>query len=255
MTEAPRRRRRLFVALGVIAAVVVTILVGAGAWLIWPQQNLPEAEAALASTPGVAFEDAGGWLAYEPTAADATVGIVLYPGAKVTAEAYAPTAQAIAAQGYAAYVVRLPLNLAFLAPDAAVAVRDAEPGIRTWTLWGHSLGGAMAGQHAAEQAGTYAGIAFCGSYPNGDLSPQAMAATSIYGTLDGGLERITSDETRALLPADTTFVPIEGGNHEGCGWYTGQLGDPPAEIDRIEQQRQVVEATLAMLRRLGGGTR
>ncbi len=241
-------RRIALLALG----IVVVALVGAAAWLVWPQANLPEADAALASSPTVAFEDAGDWLAYEPTSVDATVGIVLYPGAKVTAEAYAPTARAIAEQGFAAYVVRLPLNLAFLSPGAAEGVRAAEPSIRTWALWGHSLGGAMAGQHAAEQPGIYGGIALCGSYPNGDLSEQPMVATSIYGTLDGGVERITSDETRALLPTDTTFVPIEGGNHEGCGWYTGQLGDPPAEITREEQQRQVVDATVAMLRQLGG---
>lgn len=235
-----------------VLGIALVAFVGAAAWLVWPQATLPEAEAALASTPTVAFEDAGSWLAYEPTGVDATVGIVLYPGAKVTAEAYAPTARAIAGQGFAAYVVRLPLNLAFLSPGAAESVRTAEPRIRTWALWGHSLGGAMAGQHAAEQPGAYAGIAFCGSYPNGDLSGQPMIATSIYGTLDGGLERITSDETRGQLPASTTFVPIEGGNHEGCGWYTGQLGDPPAEISREEQQRRVVEATVAMLRQLGG---
>lgn len=255
MTTARRWPRRLAIALGVLLLVALVVLVGVITWLVWPQPNLPEAEAALASTPEVAFEDAGGWLAFEPTSGDATVGIVLYPGAKVTAEAYAPTAQAIAAQGYAAYVVRLPFNLAFLAPGAADAVREAEPGIAMWALWGHSLGGAMAGQHAAEDPGTYGGIAFCGSYPNGDLSDQAIVATSIYGTLDSGVARITSDETRAMLPADTTFVPIEGGNHEGCGWYTGQLGDPPATISREEQQRQVVEATVAMLRELGGGTR
>jgi hypothetical protein len=95
--------------------------------------------------------------------------------------------------------------------------------------------------------GAQATIAFCGGYPNGDLSGEPLLATSIYGTLDGGVERITSEVTRAELPADTTFVPIEGGNHEGCGWYTGQPGDPPATISRAEQQAQVVAATVALL--------
>ena len=46
------------------------------------------------------------------------------------------------------------------------------------------------------------------------------------------------------------LTPIEGGNHEQMGWYTGQPNDPPATISRDEQQRQVVDATLDLLARL-----
>jgi hypothetical protein len=40
---------------------------------------------------------------------------------------------------------------------------------------------------------------------------------------------------------------IEGGNHEQMGWYTGQPNDPPATIPRADQQRQLVDATIALL--------
>jgi hypothetical protein len=237
-------RRRTLAALGVGALVV--LLLGL-LWLLVPQPIMPEAEAALASTSTVTFSDEGDWLAYVPTGEAPTSGIVLYPGAKVPAEGYAPTALAIAERGYAAFVVKMPLNLAFLGQDRADAVREANPGIQRWSLWGHSLGGAFAATHVLRRPGVYGGLVFCSAYPNGDLSAVDLLVTSAYGTLDNGTERITSPETRAELPADTTFVPIEGGNHENCGWYTGQPNDPEATISRAEQQAQIVEATVALL--------
>ncbi len=47
-----------------------------------------------------------------------------------------------------------------------------------------------------------------------------------------------------------TFTPIEGGNHEQMGWYTGQPNDPPAAISREAQQQAVVAATLDLLQAL-----
>lgn len=246
----PSRRR--FLLTGTVALVIALVL--GALWFLAPQQLLPEATAALTSTATVSYSDEGDWLAYLPVDHDPAAGIVLYPGAKVTAEGYAPTAQAIAETGYAAFVVKMPLNLAILGRDRADAVRAANPDIHSWAMWGHSLGGAFAATHVLARPGVYGGIAFCGAYPNGDLSQQELLAVSIYGTLDSGAERITSPETRAELPADTTFVAIEGGNHEGCGWYTGQPGDPPATITREEQQAQVVAATVALLDRIVAGT-
>ena len=69
----------------------------------------------------------------------------------------------------------------------------------------------------------------------------------MYGSLDAGAERFTSEETRATLPAGTTFVTVEGGNHEQMGDYTGQPNDPPATISRDEQQAEVQAATIALL--------
>jgi len=47
------------------------------------------------------------------------------------------------------------------------------------------------------------------------------------------------------LPADTVFVPIQGGNHTQFGYYGNgtelQKGDNPADISRDAQQ-QIVDA-------------
>lgn len=251
---AAQRRRRWPRVLAVILLAGALLLVVGGALFLAPQPLLPEATAALASTDAVTYADEGDWLAFTPTgpsAAGGTTGFIFYPGAKVPAAGYAPAAQAIAAAGHPTFIAEMPLNLAILDGNAAADIQAAHPGISTWVLGGHSLGGVMAAGFAADHQDSVGGLALWASYPAGDISSADLVTSSIYGTLDAGAERITSAETRATLPAATTFVPIEGGNHEQMGWYTGQPNDPPATISREEQQAQVVVATLDVLAAVG----
>jgi pimeloyl-ACP methyl ester carboxylesterase len=135
--------------------------------------------------------------------------------------------------------------------DAPSRVIAREPGIVTWAVGGHSLGGAMAAQYAASHPGAVRGLVLWASYPAADLSGAPLRVLSILGSLDRGAAGFTSAATRAKLPADTTFVEIEGGNHEGMGWYTGQPDDPPAEISKADQGAQVAAATASFLAALG----
>ncbi|MCU0483789.1 MAG: alpha/beta hydrolase, partial [Chloroflexi bacterium] len=243
----PPRRRWPRVLLATVVVALAVVVLGA-AWWLQPQPLLPEATAALASTPTVDYRDEGDWLRFVPTAGAARTALVFYPGGKVEAAAYAPAAQAIAGQGFAVFVAEMPLNLAVLAPDRADAIIQANPGIERWALAGHSLGGAMATSFIAGHPGAVRGLALWAAYPNADLSGVPLAALSIWGTLDAGAERMGGDQARAELPPGSAFVSIAGGNHEQMGWYTGQPNDPPARISREDQQAQVVEATLELLR-------
>jgi hypothetical protein len=245
---APRRRgpRRRTVVLAVVAVIVVA-LVGGLAWFFSPQPLLPEATAALASSPGATFSEESTGLTYTPTAGPVSTGLILYPGAKVPAAGYAPTARAIAEQGYLVVVVPMPLNFAIFGIGAASDVIDAHPEITRWAIGGHSLGGAMAAQYAADHAATIAGLALCGAYSAADLSASGLAASSVYGSLDAAAPKIEDPATRALLPTTTSYERIEGGNHEQCGWYTGQANDPPATISREEQQKRIVAAWVLLL--------
>jgi hypothetical protein len=222
---SPRRRAVL---ISLVAAIVV--LVGAGAWWLQPQPLLPEAEASLASTPQVAFSRVDGRLEWAPVAGGYEAGLVLYPGGKVRPEAYGPLAQRIASEGFLVIVVPVPLNLAVLGIDAA------RP--------------AMAAQYASDASEPVRGLALWASYAATDLSGTSLAVVSVYGSLDAGAARMSGTEARAALPPDAELVEVAGGNHEQMGWYTGQPNDPAATITRGEQQRQVVEATVAMLRRM-----
>jgi hypothetical protein len=243
----PRRRT-----VGIALVVLVAVLAGAFAWYVQPQPVLPEAMASLASTPEVTFKDASDGLEWAPAGEVPSTGLIVYPGGKVPPEAYGPAAQAIAAEGYLTVVTPMPFNLAVFDIDAADRVRAAHPEIDSWLIAGHSLGGSMGAQHVANRPNTYDGLAFWAAYAASDLSALDLAASSIYGTLDAGAARMSGPEARAALPADAAFIPIEGGNHEQMGWYTGQPNDPPATISREDQQAQLVEATVALLDGVAG---
>ena len=247
--EAPKRRRRprrRTIVLGVLVVVVVA-LVGGLAWFFQPQPLLPEATAALASTPAATYFEESTGLTFTPVGTPPTTGLILYPGAKVPAAAYAPGARAIAEEGYLVVVVPMPLNFAIFNVGAADSVIAAHPEIKHWAIGGHSLGGAMAAQYAADHPAAVDGLAFCGAYSASDLSASGLAVSSVYGSLDAAAPKIEDPATQALLPATTVYDVIQGGNHEQCGWYTGQPNDPPATVTRAEQQVRMVAAWLAML--------
>jgi hypothetical protein len=243
----PRRRTVALVLLAVLAVSFAGV-----AWYLQPQPLLPQAGESLAPSPDTAFQKIDGRLEWSPPSGHYTVGMVVYPGAKVPPEAYGPLAQRIAAHGYLVIIVPMPLNLAVLDVNAALPAVEAHPEVERWAIAGHSLGGAMAAQFITGHPGVMSGLAMWAAYPAVDLSQSGLAATSIYGTLDAGVDTITSPGTKALLPDSTVYVPIEGGNHEQMGWYTGQPNDPPATISREDQQAQVADATLAMLARVVG---
>lgn len=238
----PRWRTIAIAALAVVAVLVVGL-----AWWLQPQPLLPEAQASLGATPDTAFEKVGDRYEWSPPSKHYSVGLVVYPGAKVPPAAYGPLAQRIAAHGYLVVVVAMPFNLAILDINAARPVMADHPEVTRWAIAGHSLGGSMAAQFIAGNPGVMRGLALWAAYAASDISASGVACTSVYGTLDAGADKITSAESKKNLPPDCTFVPIEGGNHEQMGWYTGQPNDPPATISRADQQEQVATATLEML--------
>jgi len=241
------RRVRLFL----LGLLLLILLAGAGfvIWALWVPAPMPEAIAALQSDAQVAVTT-DEWLVFQPLNGAPTTGFIFYPGGRVDARAYAPAAHAIAAAGHLVVIVPMPLNLAVLGVDRAEQVVAAYPQIKRWAIGGHSLGGAMAATYVYNHADQMAALIFWAAYPaaNNSLAErQDMVVTSIYGTRDGlaTLEKV--DASRALLPATTVWVSIEGGNHAQFGWYGPQGGDNEATITRSEQQQQVIEATLAAL--------
>src|SRR5262245_42646389 len=110
---------------------------------------MPEAKTALSDDAAVDVTQ-GDWLECTPLNGEAAAGYILYPGGKVPAEAYAPIAHDIAAQGYFVAIVHVPLNLAIFDTTVAHPVIVAHPEIKTWAVGGHSLGGVAASMYARD---------------------------------------------------------------------------------------------------------
>ena len=231
--------------------VLIVVIAGFIIWGLTPSGPMPEALAAMESSQTVNVSDLD-WLVFEPVGAVPTAGFIFYPGGHVDYRSYAPLARALAEGGYLAVITPMPLSLAVFNPGAAQAVIDAYPQIETWLIAGHSLGGAMAANFAARNPGALDGMALLASYPasSDDLSQSDVQVASIYATLDGLTSAEDIDDSRLLLPADTDWVEIEGGNHAQFGWYGEQRGDNPATISREDQQFQVLQAILALFEML-----
>jgi hypothetical protein len=212
---------------------------------------MPEAMAAMRSDAKVQV-GTGPWITFSPVGVQPTTGFIFYPGGHVDARAYAPMLRQIAERGTLVVLVPMPLNLAVFGVNRADQVIEAHPEIEHWVIGGHSLGGAMASAYVHGKPDAVDGLALWASYPadNNGLANRDLKTTSNYGSNDGQAAKIPA--SKALLPASTTFVPIDGGNHAQFGWYGTQAGDGQAAISREAQQAQIVDATTALLASLDG---
>ena len=115
---------------------------------------------------------------------------------------------------------------------------------------GHSRGAVVATNLAAARWPEVAGLVLLGTtHPRDvDLGGLKISVTKVMGTRDRIAPVSRSNENRALLPAATRWVRIEGGNHSQFGWYGFQPGDGFADISREEQHAAVIDAVNAALR-------
>ena len=236
----PARHRWLRWALIALAVVGGAAVLGAGGFAVWgstPQQATPVALAALNSGDGVSVTQSPAGGTFTPQGSrEPTVGLVLYPGGHVDPRAYAPLAREVARQGYLVVVPPVPLALAFFDVDAAGRAMTQSPHTKTWAVGGHSLGGTASTLYVARHPGTVSGLVLLAAYPpdGTDLSSAKgpggtpLRALSIRGSNDGLVTVEKIDRTRHLLPPDTSYVTIPGGNHAQFGSYGEQSGDGKA---------------------------
>ena len=75
--------------------------------------------------------------------------LIFYPGAKVATEAYAPLMYQLAESGIDCFLVDMLFHMAFFGMNRAEEIMQ-EYNYEAWYLGGHSLGGAMAANFAAD---------------------------------------------------------------------------------------------------------
>ena len=232
----------------ILVLLVVLICAGFIIWSLTPLGPMPEALGALESSAQVAVSTER-WYVFSPVAQQVEKGLIIYPGGRVDPRSYAPVANAIAESGYQVVIVPMPLNLAVFGVSKAADVIAAYPQVESWAIGGHSLGGSMAASFSNENPDLVDGLVLWASYPAGgdDLSASSLTVTSISASLDGLATPEEIEASRPLLPFDTSWIVIEGGNHAQFGWYGPQPGDLQAKISREDQQAHIVQATVDLL--------
>ena len=228
--------------------IVVGLGLGGLLWLTHERQLLPEFADTLKRDERVTVTQQP-WLTFTPTGDSPNTGFIFYPGGRVVPQGYAPLMKVIAAEGYLVVVPEMPLNMAAFRPNIANQIIAAHSEIDCWAIGGHSLGGAMAAQYTYKHSETIGGLAIWASYPpdNADLSTFELPVTLIYGSRETRVTDSSVAERRHLLPADTVYVRIEGGDHHQFGSYKVKPDEHRATITRADQQAQIIAATLRLL--------
>jgi pimeloyl-ACP methyl ester carboxylesterase len=242
--------RRIWITTGLTATVIFV------AWSLWAYRASSEAHNAMVSDARVEVVGGEHHWTFLPREGVRRVGLLFFPGALVNPVAYAPLLRSVAEAGYPAILVQVPRRGAFGGAEGAeplnrgVTATLSVPQVARWVAAGHSRGGEIASRLASTHAPSLAGLLLIGtSHPRDiNLARSRLPVMRIYGTRDTVADVEKLERTKVNLPPHARHVRIDGGNHSQFGSYGFQPGDWPATISRAEQQRLMLEATLAMLR-------
>ncbi|UKA49909.1 alpha/beta hydrolase [Arthrobacter sp. FW305-123] len=228
--------------------VAVLALVAALAWL----NPFAYQASGAGLSAGISLSESPTALTMKPAGAAATRGLVFIPGARVEARAYADILRPAAEAGVLVVILKTPLNLSLLDGNQARGAMVEHPGIATWAVGGHSLGGVSASSFALENQDVD-GLLLYASYPLDSLRDRRdLQVLSVFGSEDGLSTPAKIEASRELLPLNTTFVEVRGGNHAFFGDYGAQPGDGEPSVSRDDARKQIGEATAAFLEQLKG---
>ncbi len=175
------------------------------------------------------------------TISDPFKNIVIIPGGKVYAKSYSYLAYNLALEGYQVTIFKSFFKLAILTPN--YATRFLEDDLDN-ILIGHSLGGTVASMMASENE-DITDIIFLASYPIKDITDKNVLL--ITASNDQILDYKDVENSKSLLPDDTVFMEIAGGNHGYFGFYGDQKNDGSATISNLEQQQIIISEVIKFI--------
>lgn len=194
-------------------------------------------------------------LGFQPVRSIGSRGLIFLPGGFVDPVAYVPLVRSVAESGYPARLLYLPMRCGCTESQVSALFDEIDAiladGTIQWVLAGHSRGAMLASRYAQQGRGKLAGLALIGTVHPRDfsLADLQIPVVKIYGTLDGIAPMNRMFENRHLLPAETHWEELRGGNHVQFGFYSHQLGDNTATISR---DAQLSATRTALLRLLSG---
>ncbi|WP_240632218.1 MULTISPECIES: alpha/beta hydrolase [unclassified Cryobacterium] len=222
---------------------LTALALGIVAVLFWTQLVMPAdrtAAQAVFDDPAVTVTDTDVSVVIAPAEERSVAGLVFIPGAKVDPYAYLATlAPTVAETGMTVVITKPVLNLAFFDQRPLDTFTATAPDVAAWFVGGHSLGGVRACMYAEDNE--VAGLVLFGSYCASAVDDE-LPVLSLSGSEDGLSTPAKIEDTADLLPADTTFVRIEGANHASFGAYGAQPGDGEATLTRAASERAITEA-------------
>lgn len=223
--------RKLKIGLTVIFALVV-IVTGCGLiWAMNPYRAEQSAYAAAIVSPAVAIETHNGFITIHRLNSQSKIGLMFYPGLRVEPEAYVHKLSQIATAVDIQIVIgRPPLNIAAFSIRQGDDMRKAVPGVDSWYVGGHSLGGAMACLYTKWNPNRVAGVMLWGTYCGTDISSLPIRVLSVSGENDGVFPPAKISAARKELPVNATIVEVKGMDHAQFGNYGPQSGDAAATI-------------------------
>lgn len=235
-------------------SLLITVAVVGAMIYLRPFSASPGAIDALRGDSAVSVENASTRITVTPTNGEYTTGLIFQPGARVDPRAYVPILSDLAEQGYLVVIVKQPFDIGFAAVNDPAGVIEDHPEIDQWAVGGHSLGGVAASTSAEDRDSGIAGLLLWASYPLGSLADTDVVVTSVSATEDGLATPSDIEASRVDLPADTTYVPVEGAVHAFFGDYGEQPGDGMPTVTRAQAQQQIVDASVELLRSLSSAT-
>lgn len=171
-------------------------------------------------------------------------GIIFYPGAKIDPQAYfykfdfltngKPFKTKL-------FITKPPLHLALFGINQADEIIKMNPEINTWTIGGHSLGGAMSCEYAKSHPDKITQLLLIGTYCGSSLHETNMKVLSIHGSEDGVLTPEKVAENMKNLPDSVKDFSISGMNHAQAGNYGAQSGDKVATKSDEEVKAEIIE--------------
>lgn len=234
-----KKHKKLIIAIGSLFSVFLIVLL---ICIIYfgDYYHAVEVDEYLASDENVLIEE-DEYLAFIP---NSTVkgGIILYPGAKVEYSVYSELMYKLALEGYACFIVEMPLNFAIFGVNKADEIIEYYHSIDNWYLMGHSLGGAIVSTYASKHINDIEGVILLAAYSTEDLSETKVL--SIYGSNDLVLSKDKYEENKINLGSNYVESILIGGNHANFGSYGKQSGDGEATLDQDSQIDLTIQSIL-----------
>lgn len=245
-----KRKQRLSSSLKyILLSVLLLIIIFFGLFKLFSYESLDSARSLIHSTKDYQVHDNKNSIYFSPVPnkTNSMPTIIFYNGALIEEEAYSPLASELAKNGFPVYVIKTLFNFPLLAPDDEIIDDLTEED--SIILMGHSLGGVQASYIAKElldnknsDSPDLSGLILLASYPadNTDLTNFNNPVLSITASEDDIINAEKYLNAKQLLPDETVYYTIQGGNHAGFGFYGAQRGDGDATISHDEQLQEIV---------------